>query len=112
MLANALDMGLTELQFWGMTLAELERYTESFERREQARLKERAAYDYIHAALIGRAISASEKSPFPALHEAYPSLFNGEEEERVRQEQRAQLSALRFMQFAQAHNRHFEEVQT
>ena len=108
-LASALDIGLSEVQFWGSTIAELERLAESYERREQARLKERAAYDYIHAALIGRAMSASERAPFPALHEAYPSLFSGEAEEQAREEQRAQLSALRFIQFAQSHNKNFVE---
>jgi hypothetical protein len=112
MLDNALDFGLTEEQFWDMTIGELDRFISSQKRREEHRLKERATMDYTHALLIGRAMQGnSEEHPFPELCEVYPGLFA--EELRKREEEKsklqAELSAIRFIQFAKSFNSKFDE---
>lgn len=112
MLENALDYGISEEEFWNMTFGELDRLVASKKRVEEYRNKERATFDYIHAALVGRAFAAGmdNKNKFPELHEAYPSLFDKEESEDKKQEQLDQLSALRLKQFVQFHNQRFREV--
>ena len=107
MLANALDCGITEQEFWEMTFAELDRLLASKRRMEQYRAKERATFDYISAIMIGRAMSGGK---FPELYEFYPSLFDSQEQELKKQEQKDLLSALRIKQFARSYNKRFKEV--
>lgn len=89
-----------------MTIAELERLIESKKRVKASADKEKAAFDYILADLIGRSISRVYHSAnkMPELHEVYPSLFDSEEIQEKKQEQLDELSALRFKQFAQAYS--------
>lgn len=100
-----------------MTLGELERAIESKRRVNQARLKEKATFDYIQAELIGSSIARiySSQNRFPSLEEAYFFIFKDSEElkeiEEKRQEQQAELSAIRFRQFADSHNKRFKKVQ-
>ena len=112
MLNNALDYGISEKDFWEMTFAELDRVVASKKRMQKYEAQERATYDYILAALIGRAFSAGmdSKAKFPDIHEVYPSLFDAQEREQQKQERSNQLSALRFKQFAQSYNKRFKEV--
>lgn len=112
MLNNALDYGISEADFWEMTFAELDRLVASKQRMEKHRAQERATYDYILAAMIGRAFSAGmdSKAKFPEIYEVYPSLFDREERENQKKEQSNQLSALRFKQFAQSYNKKYKEV--
>lgn len=113
MLNNALDYGLTEHDFWEMTLAELDRYVESQKRLEKYRAQERATYDYILATTIGLAVGRSfsdGNDSFPEIHEIYPSLFDGKEREEEKQERKNELSALRFKQFADSYNNRYKEV--
>lgn len=113
MLDNALDYGLSEQDFWNMTLAELDRYVESQKRIMKYKAQEKATYDYILATTIGlavgRSFSGSDKD-FPEIHEIYPSLFDGQEREEQKQSRRDDLSALRFKQFAKSYNKKYEEV--
>lgn len=112
MLNNALDYGISEADFWEMTFAELERLINSKDRMRKYEAQEKARYDYILAALIGRAFAAGmdSKAKFPEIHEVYPSLFDREEREAQKQEQSNQLSALRFKQFANSYNKRYKEV--
>ena len=112
MLDNALDYGVTEEQFWNMTIGELDRLVNSRQRIEKYRAKERATFDYTLALLIGRAVrGGDEEHPFPDLYEVYPELFFDEavKREEQKQEQLAQLSAIRFIQFAESFNSKFDE---
>lgn len=95
-----------------MTLAELIRSIESKKRVQKSQARERAALDYTLADLIGRSVSRvySSTNTMPAISEVYPSLFDKEEIEIKAQERRDELSALRFKQFAQSHNKKFKEV--
>lgn len=112
MLENALDYDISEQDFWSMTFAELDRLIQSKQRMIKYRAQERATYDYLLAALIGRAYAASmsASSKFPEIHEVYPSLFDEEQKVQARQEQKNQLSALRFKQFAHSYNKKLKEV--
>lgn len=108
-LLTALDCGISEECFWEMTIAELARAVDSFNRRKQAEAKEKASYDYILADLIGRSISRmfSSSATMPEIGEIYPTLFDTQEIQQQKQEKKAELSALRFKQFAQSFNQKF-----
>ena len=74
-----------------MTIAELERATESRARVEKRRAQERATYDYILADLIGKSVSRiyNSSNHMPDISEAYPTLFDSEEIEEKKEEQKA-----------------------
>lgn len=90
-----------------MTIAELERLIEAKKKIKQRDDCERASFDYRLAELIGRSIARiySSSAKYPAIQEAYPSLFDSEELEEQKQNRLAELSALRFRQFADAFNK-------
>ena len=74
--------------------------------------REKASYDYTLAQLIGRACGmafGTIKSEFPEIASAYPTLFDSEEIKQKKQEQKAELSALRFKQFAESFNQRFNK---
>lgn len=108
-LENALDYGITEADFWNMTIAEIERCVESKKRVEKVKAQERASFDYILADLIGRSVARihSSSAHMPEIGAVYPSLFDTEEIEQKKQEKKAELSALRFKQFAHSFNQKF-----
>ena len=111
-LENALDYGITEAQYWEMTLAELTRAIESKKRVNKAQEQKQAAFDYILADLIGQSVARvfSSENTLPDIAEVYPTLFNDEEITEQKQAKKDELSAARFRQFAQAHNSNFKEV--
>lgn len=96
-----------------MTLAELERAFDSKRRVIKEQAQEKATFDYILADLIGKSVARlySSSNNIPDIAEVYPTLFDSEEIKQKKQEQKMELSALRFKQFAASHNRKFEEVQ-
>lgn len=112
MLINSLDYGIKELEFWEMTPGEVIRAVNSKIKTRKLEAQERASYDYILANLIvkGVGISFGANGSFPSIEEAYPGLFNDLVEERNQkvQEQKMNLSALRFKQFAQSYNDNFK----
>lgn len=95
-----------------MTIAELDRAIASKRRMEKLRAQEKASYDYILADLIGRSIARihSSSNKMPEISEAYPSLFVASEIREKQQEKKAELSALRFKQFAASYNKKYKEV--
>lgn len=94
-----------------MTIAELIRSIESYNRRYQAQQKQQAAFDYILADAVGRSVARlySSAAKMPKIYELYPSLFDSEEAQEQEQARRDELSAMRFRQFAQAHNNKYKE---
>lgn len=104
-------MGIPESEFWNMTIAELDRAIASRKRVMQFEAKEKATYDYILADLIGRSVGRiySSSTKLPEIAAAYPTLFNSEEIEEQKAAKRAELSALRFKQFADSFNKKFEK---
>lgn len=94
-----------------MTIAEITRMAKSKQRTTITESKERAVFDYLLADLIGKSVSRiySNSARMPELYEVYPSLFEQEDIEEKKQEQRDNLSALRFKQFAQSYNKRFKK---
>ena len=112
MLDNALDLGISEEDFWNMTIGGLDRLGSSKQRTKKDNAKEKAVYGYKLALLIGRAIrGGDEEHPFPELYEVYPELFLEEhlKQEEAKAEQQAKLSAIRFIQFAESFNAKFDK---
>lgn len=89
-----------------MTIAELDRLIASRKRVKKIEAQEKASYHYILGDLIGRSIARiySSSAQYPAISEVYTTLFDSKELEQKKQEQKAELSALRFKQFANAFN--------
>lgn len=117
MLENALDYGLSEFDFWEMTISEINRYVQSKIRVLNIKQKQKAKFDYTLANLIGRNISIvlGGEAKLPPIEEVYPTIFAEEKKEldAKMEEQRMILSALRFKQFAQYSNNRFKkEVQS
>lgn len=110
-LENALDFGLTERDFWEMTLAEFDRFVSSRRRVQEREAKEKATYDYILGDLIGRSLARvyHSSNKYPEIYEAYPALFEKENIEEQRQERTMELSAQRFMAFAESFNKKIAE---
>lgn len=94
-----------------MTVGEVTRAIRSKARVLEIEERKRASFDYIQADLIGRSISrlygSTNKMPTPS--EAYPALFSKEEENKQIQKKKAELSAIRFKQFANTFNKNFKE---
>lgn len=112
MLKNALDLGLSEREFWEMTIGELNRYVDSRHRVELEEAKEKASLNYVHALLVGKAVAACLDGgvQYPSIHEIYPQLFKPSiTAETSKRERQDELSALRFEQFAESFNRNFNK---
>lgn len=94
-----------------MTIAELDRYLASRKRVIEIEDKKRATFDYTLADLIGRSVARlyNSSNKMPTISEVYPSLFDKEEVEEQAQKKKQELFALRFKQFAQAHNAKFKK---
>ena len=95
-----------------MTIGELTRAVRSKIRVRKAEAREKASYDYTLAQMIGRACGiafGSIKSEFPEIAGVYPTLFDSEEMKQKKQEKQAELSALRFKQFAESFNQRFNK---
>lgn len=114
MLDNALDYGITEERFWFMTFAEVQRAVDSAIRVRKLESKEKASYDYIQAILIAKGVIKAfgdDKSEYPTIEEMYPEVFADDiaEREAKAEEQKMNLSAIRFRQFAQSFNKGFKK---
>ena len=109
-----LDYGISEFDFWNMTLREIENCIKSRLRVRKIEAQEKATYDYIQATLIikGVGIALGSKEEFPTVEEVYPGIFEEivEQKQDELQQKKDELSALRFKQFAQSYNKRFEEV--
>lgn len=116
-LLACLELGLTESQFNSMTLAEVKRYIDTYEKMRTRQLKEQAMIEYITCDLmatsIGRLLSKDVK--YPTFIDAFSNLFTKEEIEQFEEEQaRAKREATieRLKAMAQAHNERFEKQET
>lgn len=94
-----------------MTLAELERAIASKKRMQKLEAQEKASYDYILAELIGRSVARiySSSTTMPTIEEVYPNIFDAKEVEEKKRERQAEISAIRFKQFATSFNKKFKE---
>ena len=95
-----------------MTIAELNRYIESFSRVTERKEKQKATHNYILANMIGTSIASyfSEDITMPPIEEIYSSLFSEKAEEAKQEkiDKATELSAARFIQFANFHNKNFK----
>ncbi len=105
-LANALDIGLREHEFWDMTFVELENYFDSRRRVMKAEREEKATFDYILGDLIGRSLARiyNAQNEYPKIYEIYPTIFNKQEIEQAEFDRRMELSALRLQEFTKSFN--------
>ena len=105
-LDTALDIGINEHDFWDMTLAEFDRALQSKKRLDKRQAQEKATMDYVLGDLIGQSIARiySSSAKYPEIAEVYPTLFDTKEVEQAKAKRNAELSALRFKQFANFHN--------
>lgn len=109
----ALDYGISEAEYWSMTIGEFTRAIESKKKMLKLQAQEQASYHYILADLIGRSVARafSSSNKMPDIGEVYPTLFDSEEIAQKKQEQMDKLSTIRFRLFADSHNKKIEEVQ-
>ena len=112
MLDKALDYGINEERFWEMNIAEIRRAIESYIRVRKLETQEKATYDYTLAQLIVKGVSKclGDKSNYPTIEEAYPGIFDdiiAEKQAKI-EEQKINLSAIRFKQFTQSYNKQFK----
>lgn len=72
--------------------------------------REKASADYILAELIGRSVARiyNSSNKMPEISEVYPNLFSSAEVEEKKKAKKAELSALRFKQFANTYNKKFQ----
>ena len=105
-LNSSLDYGITEHDFWDMTIAELMRAIDSRKRMMKAEAQQKAYFDYTLAELIGQSMARiySSSAKMPLINKAYPNLFDDELMEEQRKIKQAELSMMRFKQFANHHN--------
>lgn len=103
-------MGITESDFWNMTIAELDRAIASRKRVMKMQAQERASFDYILADLMGRSVGRiySSSTKIPEIAAVYPSLFDSKEIEENKAAKKAEISALRFKQFAESFNKKYK----
>lgn len=94
-----------------MTLLELDNYMRSRQRVYLKESREKATLDYILGDLIGKSIARiyNQSNKYPDIGDVYPTLFDSEEIKAKKQEKQAELSALRFKQFAQSFNTKFNK---
>lgn len=102
LLQPAINLGLSEQDFWEMTVAEVERYVEG----AKWRLQSQASLDYTLANLINTGIASmfDESVKMPDLEEAYPTLFDAEIAQKREQEKCIRESQNRFLVMAMAIN--------
>ena len=109
----ALEINISELDFWDMTIAEVNRAAAAYNKRKHREQQELASADYTLASTIGKYFSVvmSGKGKPPSLQEVYPDLFDDllEQQEQAMAEKKAELSALRFKQFSHFHNSRFNK---
>lgn len=111
LLPSCLDCGISELDFWNMTIGELIRAVESKNRVDKLRLKEKATFDYLLAMLIGANVGRhlSNSVEVPTIEEIYSFVFEdkAKQKEEEKQALKNELSALRFKQYADFHNKKY-----
>ncbi len=103
LLQPAINLGLSEADFWEMTKAEVERYLEG----AVWRMKVKAQFDYSLADLFGASIARlfDSNAEFPTLYQAYPNLYEEEAIPEVEQEDIATTNSINnFLAFAMEHN--------
>lgn len=92
-------------------MGEVQREIDGIKWREQREHEEKAYFDYIEAQLIGISVSRlfSSSSNYPKLHEVYPTIFKNDPQIEEENQQKTDISVIRFLQFAELHNQKFNK---
>ena len=113
-LLACLELGLTESQFNSMTLAEVKRYIDTYEKKRTRELKEQAMIEYITCDLmatsIGRLLSKDVK--YPTFIDSFSKLFTEEEIKQIEEERakaKYEQTIARMKAMAQAHNERLDK---
>jgi hypothetical protein len=109
-----MDYGITEFEFWDMTIDELIRAIESKQRIHKREMQEKATFDYMLADLIGRSIGRmySSSATMPDIDKVYPYLFDDKQVEEAKQQKQDEASALNFKLFAESFNQKFKKKES
>jgi hypothetical protein len=107
----ALECGISEQEFWDSTLAEIERRLSSIKKIQDRNNKEKAYFIYSLSNLITISMARlySKEATMPTLEECFPEFFNSEEIVQEKEEQQANISAIRFRMFADSFNKRYRE---
>lgn len=102
LLEQALDIQISEFDFWEMTIEEINRRIESYNRTHKEQMREKAYFDYQLAELIGISVARvfDAEIKMPETYKVYPSLFEEPKEEQPKPD----VSMMRFLQYATNHN--------
>lgn len=100
-------MGLSEWQFWDMTLAELNRYADSFQRVQKRKAQDKAVADYRLADLIGVSIARiySSEIKYPEIYDVYPAIFDKDVIEETKEKERNKRTNEWLTSFAESFNK-------
>ncbi len=106
---DCLIAGVSERDFWEMTVGEAVRECNAFGERR----KDMAYFSYTNALAVGSFIASMFSShSAPSISEIYPELFPAEEHEEAKKEVEHELrmskSEANFIKFANAFNKRYE----
>lgn len=89
-----------------MSIGEVARRVKSYERTYRRKLKDKASFDWILGNLIGISVGRclSSDDTYPELYEVYPTIFDNNEIEELKQKEQDERSVANFLAFATAHN--------
>lgn len=110
-LQPSINLGLSEFEFWDMTVAEVDRFNDG----AVWRLKRQAQFDYSLADMIGVSVARimSKDVEYPSIYDVYPELFDEEIVEKQKQQSeeeiRQQNSLNNFLAFATQHNQYMRK---
>lgn len=107
-----MDLGVSENEFWEMTLAELIRALDAYKKRVEARRQEQAYFDYTLATLIGTSVARiySSRNSMPDIDVVYPQIFKDSEIlQKSKQEILTEKSVANFKNFANSFNTRFQK---
>lgn len=94
-----------------MTIGEIERYAESYKRRERDRQREKAFFYYRLADLIGISNGRyySKDFVYPEIYQVFDGLYTEEEVETAKQEERDRQSIERLQKMYEMSNKKIKE---
>lgn len=97
-----------------MTIGEIIRRVQSYNRTKMDNLKEKASFDYVLANTIANLIGhvLGDKTEPPKIEDIYPTLFKKEKDENEMVQETAKKDIAKVMAFAAAFNKKFEGGQS
>lgn len=111
LLEQCMSVGMREEEFYKSTLAQVTRYVEAYNKKQQNELQEKAYFDYQLASLIKVAIGSTidRKVNFPSFEKAYP-LAKDSHKAEVDEEWEIEVQHHRLREWAEQMNKKFNVV--